>query len=152
MKLLQPEELTDHVSDIIHEGTQLHDNHIDLTISEVHRLTETGTLDFGGSEFRPARTEPIQPEKQNAEDDYGWWKLKEGTYQVIFNESIDNPDNSVIFIAPHIHAVEAGILINSQILLPDHNLDRIALNFQVPVVGCNIKENARFASLYILSR
>ena len=151
MKLLRSDKLLDHVSDIIYEDTQLQDNHIDLTVTEIHQFSEAGALDFGGSEFRPARTEPIKPKKQNTDDDYGWWELEEGTYQAVFNESVEHPENSAVFIAPHIHAVESGIMISSQILSPNHDLDRITLNFKISKIGCNIKENARFASLYIMS-
>lgn len=67
MKFLQAEKLSESISGIIHEDTQLHADHIDLTVAEVHRITGAGSLDFGGSEFKPATTEKLDPKKQNRE-------------------------------------------------------------------------------------
>ncbi|MDX1642604.1 MAG: hypothetical protein R3220_12950 [Balneolaceae bacterium] len=150
MKLLGSEEILEHTSDIIHEDTQLHDQHIDLTVAEVHQLSQAGSLDFGGSEFTPAGTEPIKPEKRNPNDKYGWWDLKIDTYKAIFNESIEVPENSIAVITPHIHAEKAGIIINTLFISPEDNLDGLGMYFHVPVAGCKIKENARIATLRFL--
>ena len=150
MKLLGSEEILKHTSDIIHEDTQLHDQHIDWTVAEVHQLSQAGSLDFGGSEFTPAGTEPIKPEKRNPNDKYGWWDLKIDTYKAIFNESIEVPENSIAVITPHIHAEKAGIIINTLFISPEDNLDGLGMYFHVPVAGCKIKENARIATLRFL--
>lgn len=152
MKLLESEEILEQISDIIHEDTQLHDRHLDLTVAEVHRLTESGSLDFGGSEFTPAGTEPINPEKRNPNDDYGWWDLKIDTYKAVFNESIEIADNSIAIITPHSHAEKAGLIINTLFLTSKDDLNDLEMYFHVPVAGCKIKENARIATLRYLTK
>ena len=84
---------------------------------------------------------------QDVEDDYGWWTLNQGIYLVRFNEKLDIQKNKIAIIAPHTHTVQAGIIINTQ-LIARNNLDsgEITTTFQVPETGTAIKENARFAS------
>ncbi|MDZ7716980.1 MAG: hypothetical protein U5J95_12275 [Balneolaceae bacterium] len=116
MKLLTSENISNHITDIIHAGTQQHERCMDLTVNNVERLTQPGALDFGGSEFEAAGTESITPQKKNAGDDYGWWKLESGTYQMICNETFSPDKDSLCFITPHEHAQKAGLVINTQIL------------------------------------
>lgn len=152
MKLLESEQILEQTSDIIHKDTQVHEQHIDLTVAEVHQLTEAGSLDFGGSEFTPAGTEPIHPEKKNPDDKYGWWNLKIDTYKALFNESIKVPENSIAVITPHIHAENAGLIINTLFISPEDNPDDLGMYFHVPVAGCKIKENARIVTLRFLNK
>lgn len=152
MFLLETEELLDHTNNIVHEKTQKQSRHLDLTVSGICRYTGSGSLDFGGSEFEPATTERINPVKQSKNDDYGWWVLKEGTYKAVFNESLSNLEDTLIAITPHSHALQAGILANTLLLSTDEDLDTLSLNFRVPLFGCNIKENARFATLHIFAK
>lgn len=152
MKLFESEEILEQTSSIIHEDTQLHDQHLDLTVAEVHQLSEAGTLDFGGSEFTKAGTEPIDPDKRNPIDDYGWWDLKIDTYKAVFNESVQVPENSIAMITPHSHAEKAGLIINTLFISPKDDLNSLEMYFHVPVAGCKIKENARIATLRFLSK
>lgn len=147
MKLLPSDKILELTDNIIHEDTQLHDQHLDLTVAEVHQLTGAGSLDFGGSEFTPAASEPIDPEKLNPNDSYGWWDLKIDTYQALFNESIEIPEDMIAVITPHIHAEKSGIIINTLYLSAEDNLEDLSMYFHVPVAGCKIKENARIATL-----
>ena len=152
MKLLESKEILEQTSNIIHEDTQLHEQHIDLTVAEVHQLTEAGTLDFGGSEFTSAGTEPIDPEKRNPNDDYGWWDLKIDTYKAVFNETVEVPENAIAVITPHSHAEEAGLIIHTLFISPEDDLDGLNMHFHVPVAGCKIKENARIATLRFMEK
>lgn len=151
MFLLESDELLEHTSNIIHEGTQKHKLNLDLTISKIYTFTEAGSLDFGGGEYEEAPGKIIEPVKQSTDADYGWWILKEGTYKAIFNETLQNLEDTLVAISLHSHAASAGVIANSQIVTADHNLDEISMNFQVPKNGCNIKENARFATLHLIA-
>lgn len=150
MKLFQSDKMLEQTSNIIHDDTQLHNRHIDLTVAEIHHLTEAGSLDFGGSEFTVAGTEPMEPEKRNQDDKYGWWDLKIDTYKAVFNETVEVPENSVGVITPHIHSEKAGLIINTLFLSPEDDLDGLNMYFHVPVAGCKIKQNARIATLRFL--
>lgn len=151
MILLQSDELTDHLDSIIHQDTQQHDNHFDLTVDQIHQFTEGGSLDFGGSEFQPAEKRILDPQKDNKDDDYGWWHLRKGTYQATMNETIREFEDTIALLTPHPHARQAGIVANTNILSSAEEGQSVTMNFRVPEAGCNIKENARFAVLYLLA-
>lgn len=152
MKLLPSDKILDLTGNIIHEDTQLHEQHLDLTVAEVHRLTGAGSLDFGGSEFTPADSEPMESKKKNPNDSYGWWDLKIDTYKAVFNESVEVPQNMIAVITPHIHAEKSGIMINTLFISAEDDLTDLNMYFHVPVAGCKIKENARIATLRFLSK
>lgn len=150
MNILQSDELTDHLESIIHKETQQHDNHFDLSVAEIYQFTEAGSLDFGGSEFQPAQKRLVEPQKEDKNDDYGWWHLRRGSYLAIMNEEIKDFRGKIALLAPHSHAQKTGIIANTNILSA-RNEQKLTMNFRVPEAGCNIKENARFAVLYLLS-
>lgn len=150
MILLKEEELRNHLESIVHQDTQQHSNHFDLTISEINKFTEAASLDFGGSEFQPADTEVVNPQKTKGED-YGWWHLSEGVYQATMNEKIKEFEDTIAVLTPHIHTQKAGIITNTALLSKEEEGQTVTMNFRVPAAGCNIKENARFASLYLLA-
>lgn len=151
MFLLESDELLEHTSNIIHEDTQKQKLNIDLTISKIFSFTKAGSLDFGGSEFEEAGGKLIEPVKQSTDADYGWWILKKGTYQAVFNEALHSLEDTLVALSIHDHASKAGIVANSRILTPDQGLEEITMNFQVPANGCNIKENARFATVHLIA-
>lgn len=151
MFLLQSDELLSHVDAIIHRETQQHKTHIDLTAAEILRHTGPGSLDFGGSEFEKSETNPLSPKKQDPGDDYGWWALNPGIYKARFNEEIKLVDDALLAISPHPHLREAGVIANTHFVSSDMENPEMSLNFHVPATGCNIKENARIAVLYILA-
>lgn len=151
MFLLEGDELLEHSGNIVHEATQKHKLHLDLTVAEIYKYTESGSLDFGGSECEAAETKKVESVKQSNDDDYGWWILKEATYKVVFNESLGNLEDTLVALTPHDHVLQAGLLANTLLLSADEQLETISMNFQVPPAGCNIKENARFATLHIFA-
>jgi len=146
MRTLSSENLLEHIQNIIHEETQVHKNRIDLTVHTIHKLTSPGSLDFGGSEFQKAETEEIHAQKENPDDDYGWWNLKADSYKAVFNEQIALDEDLMAIMNLHTHARETGIMANTQIIGASGQLSMV---FTVPDVGCNIKENARFAAIHL---
>lgn len=148
MNILSSAQILERISNIIHEDTQLHQSGIDLTVNAIERFTQRGSLDFGGSEFEPAGTESIKPKKKNEEDDYGWWFLETGTYKAKFNEEISLDDDICALITLHDHARKAGLLANTNII---ESSGKLSMVFEVPSIGCNIKENARLAILYLIN-
>ena len=152
MTLFKEDQLANYVVSFIHRDTQQQKHKIDLTIDEVHTFIGPGSLDFGGSEFEPANRQLISPQKKDQSDDYGWWMLPKGSYRLRMNEKIKpGNSNSIIgILVPHEHAQLAGIISDSRLLAVGKEQQPLALNIHVPEPGCNIKENARVASLYIV--
>lgn len=147
MNLLSSDQILRQIKNIIHKDTQLHENSIDLTVDSIHQFTGAGSLDFGGSELKPAKTERIKAKKKSPDDDYGWWNLKAGTYKAEFNEAITLNVNTRALITLHEHARQAGILANMQLI---QKSGRLSVVFEVLNIGCNIKENARMATLHLI--
>lgn len=150
MFFLKSDELRNHVQSIIHKDAQQHETHFDLTVDTIHKFTNAGSLDFGGSEYEASETKLIEPQR-NEGDDYGWWNLPQGHYQATMNETVKDVEDTIAFISLHPHSRDAGIIANTAISPNQQNGNSIILNFIVPETGCNIKENARFAVLYLLA-
>ncbi|HKL14001.1 MAG TPA: hypothetical protein VJ915_00125 [Balneolaceae bacterium] len=151
MALSNSNKLIEIVDNIIHQETQLGEYRFDLTISEIYEYSSAGSLDFGGGEFEPASTNKLKPVKKDSDDSYGWWNLAGGTYHAVCNESISVKNNDSVIVAPHTHAMEAGLMINTFIVEADEANNGLRIPLYVPGAGCKIKENARFASAYIIS-
>lgn len=150
MFFLKADELYNHLDSIIHQETQQHPTHYDLTVDYIHSFKQPGALDFGGSEFKASQKEIIEP-KMNEGDKYGWWNLSEGLYQATMNEKIKESEDTIALIGLHVHARKAGIIGNTSMLTPQQSNNNITINFLVPESGCNIKENARLGVLYLLA-
>jgi hypothetical protein len=134
-------EYTQFLSGIVHEPTQTEGRGFDLTVAEIHEITEPGRVDFGGGELEAAETEPHDSEKRNEDDDYEWWHLDEGQYLIEYNESLTAEDLSFVLqtrdellargaFHPTLHVTE---------------LPRVPLS--VGGAGLRIKENARVSTL-----
>ena len=146
MQILPSDQLRKYINPILHADTQLHETHLDLTVKAINHPVRVGALDFGGSEFEAAGMETQRAFKQHNDDSYAWWNLQPGLYQAEFNEEISQSGNDLLaFISLHEHAIEAGL--SSGSCMTKYGNGSLKLNFQVPNCGCNIKENARLATL-----
>jgi hypothetical protein len=126
---------------IVHEETQRGDSGVDLTVDAIHRVDRPGEIDFGGGELASAETTPLDPEKRNADDDYGWWELAAGRYLVAYNEHLESGRGPFV-LQPRIELVERGA---SHPTLFVDALPRVPLS--VPDAGLALKENARVSTL-----
>jgi len=88
------------IRDIVHEETQSTDEGFDLTVASVYAVEEAGRVDFGGGELEDAELAPVETQKRNEDDDYGWWSLEPGTYVVEHNESLDTEEPVTVLRAP----------------------------------------------------
>lgn len=148
MNLLEANQITNHIENIIHEDTQLHKNSIDLTVNEIHKFTKAGSLDFGGNEFKAAETHIVTPQKKNKDDKYGWWNLEQGRYKCLFNEVVSG-ENGLSVISLHEHAKKAGLMANTALIL--QKSEPLSLTVDIPETGCKIKENARLATAFLIN-
>ncbi len=150
MFFLKSDELRNHIDAIVHQDTQQHATHFDLTVDKIYTFEKAGALDFGGSEYKKAEKSIVEPKKEQG-DDYGWWNLPAGHYQATMNEQIKEVEDTVALLGLHEHAQSAGIIGNATYVSLDEAANEITFNFTTPEPGCNIKENARFAVLYLLA-
>lgn len=133
------------IEQILHRDTQEQNYRFDLTVNTVSQLVSPGSLDFGGSEFEPADSEPIEPEKRDPDDDYGWWNLDTGTYAIEYNETVQPGDDALLLI-PLQRLVRAGASHPVQIVTED--LGPVQMLLDVGEAGCNLKENCRVTGVY----
>ncbi|MFC2062214.1 dCTP deaminase [Elusimicrobiota bacterium] len=145
MKYLTGSEIISLLENIVYEKTQVHEYSVDITVSEIYRISSGAELDFGGSEFKPAVKEKIEPVKKDTKDKYGWWELDEGYYQFKFNEILTLSDGQRAVIQPHPHLRESGAFHNTLAIEESGSI-------YMPVAvmeKTSIKENARTSEMRI---
>lgn len=135
------------LDDIVHLDTQRAPRGIDLTADTIFRLTGAGKLDFGGSEFKPAAREKIEPELADPDDSYGWWHLPEGYYVVRFNEALRLPDDRTAVLQPLGRLLEIGVTHASRHI--DQSTDVLEVLISVPSPGADLKENCRVSRVLV---
>jgi hypothetical protein len=129
------------VDGLVHEQTQVYDGVVDLTVTDVHHVTEPGRVDFGGGELDAADAEPLGTEKRDPDDDYGWWRLDHGTFLLSYNETIDPPDGERLVVQTRDEVLARGAY------HPTLRLDSLD---RIPVTvgdGILLKENARVSTV-----
>jgi hypothetical protein len=133
-------DITDHLTDIVHEPSQQTDAGFDLTAAEVYEVVGPGRVDFGGGELEPAETVPHSSAKRNPDDDYEWWTLSAGQYLVEYNESLTG--EATVTLQPRTELLERGA---SHPTLHVASLPRVPLS--VGGAGIKLKENARVSTV-----
>lgn len=138
-------DLTRFVEGLVHEPTQTEGRGLDLTVDAVRRVAAPGRVDFGGGELEAADTEPIEPERRDPDDDYGWWELSGGVYLLDYNERLAAPAD-LTFVCQTREAVRVrGGFHPTLHLGGSRPLEGIPL--AVADGGLRLKENARVSTL-----
>jgi hypothetical protein len=132
--------LADRLDGIVHAETQVHDGGVDLTVAEIRVVEEPGRVDFGGGELTAAESVPVETEKRDPDDDYGWWNLDGGQYLLSYNETLTGGD--AVVLQPRTELRERGA---SHPTLFTDSLGTVPLS--VPTGGVRLKENARVSTL-----
>lgn len=122
----------------------------DLTVGKIFKIIGKGKMDFSDNEREISETEEIEPEKENEDDKYGWWKLEAGIYRIEVNEKISLPED----LAGRIYS-RASLLKNGAFVVPCYlqkgfDSDKGGKEFTFVVQnpkGIDIKENARILGL-----
>ena len=135
------ENIADAVTELVHEETQVRDDGgVDLTVAEVYEVETPGRVDFGGGELEAASLVPVETERRNPDDDYGWWNLEGGQYLVEYNERLTGGRRVEVQTRDELLARGA-----SHPTLRVETLDRMPL--AVPRGGLRLKENARVSTV-----
>lgn len=146
---LDGEEIAALLSDATYLPKQIEQRSVHLTARLVFRLTGSGAVDFGGSEYSEAGRELIPPAKHSPDDKYGWWDLTQGTYLLELNEALSLPQDAIGLLIPSPRITSGGASHPVQLLAG--KCERILTPLFVPSVGIRIKENARVSQLLVLS-
>lgn len=131
------------IAESIDLETQLTPNGFDLTAGEIHRYASRGELDFSNKERSIPESIPIEPEKRESEDDYGWWDLGPGVYKIVANERVSIPNNLVGFTFPRSSLLRMGATIDNAVWEAGfEGTGAFMLHVENPD-GISIKENSR---------
>ena len=137
-------------SGLIYSPKQLQEFTLDLTVKTIYSFDEKtkGALDFGGSEYRESKINPLKPEIEEGEK-WGWWNLITGTYLVEYNEKIDKAtDNTLTILLPHPRLLFTGCYQPTRIIPTSANVIQNLL--VIGAQGLNIKQNARLSQAVCL--
>ncbi len=149
MNILDGAQTAQLLRNLVYEKKQVHSASVDLTVKSIAKILSAGSLDFGGSEFKPGEILVIDPQKSDPAEKYGWWFLDKGDYLLEYNEELSLPGGHIAIIQPHGRIIEAGITHGVRFLTePDEKLVSI---IRVGQAGVRIKENARISKLIILN-
>ena len=146
-KLIEENKLIENYIDL---ETQLTPNGFDLTAAEIYNFDNAGAVDFSNKERVMCEFTKIEPVKNDEQDKFGWWQLKQGAYKVKTNEVVNMPNNliatastrtTLLRMGAHTaHGIwDAGFRGKSEFLLIVEN-----------PLGILIKQNARVAQLMFL--
>ena len=135
------DDITQTVTGLVHEETQVRDDGgVDLTVTEVYEVETPGRVDFGGGELEAASLAPVETERRDPDDDYGWWNLEGGQYLVEYNEGLTGGRRVEVQTRDELLARGA-----SHPTLRVDTLGRMPL--AVPRGGLRLKENARVSTV-----
>lgn len=140
-------EEADLVEDAPHLETQLQPNGVDLTAAEIHAFRGPGKLDFSNDEREIPGTHALEPEKQDASDEYGWWALEHGTYKIVCNETLNIPADLVGIGFPRSSLLRMGAMIQNAFWDGGYSGQGAFLLKVENPAGIHIKENARVNQL-----
>lgn len=146
-KRLKKQVRTGLVQDYIDLDTQLQPNGFDVTAKEIHRIKGSGKLDFSNSEREIPDSEPVEPEKKDEADEYGWWKLEKGVYKIVMNEKVDIPNNVVGYAYPRSSLLRMGATIENAVWDSGYTGRGEFMLIVENEDGIQIKENARVNQL-----
>ncbi len=146
-KLLKGAELATMFDNLIYAKKQVHEWGLDITIKKLFQLSESGALDFGGTEWHSARKDILRAMKRTQGEKYGWWDLGEGTYLFEYNEKYVGQKNIAVFVQPHERLRALGASHSSFYVFEDFN--RLLVPMHVGRQGIRIKENARISSIVV---
>ena len=141
---LKGEKLISRLDGIIHEGTQVNESGLDLTVDKIFSLECRGDLDFGGGERKDSGLNELIPEKRKEEDDYGWWELEEGLYIIEYNEEPASGEENIGLVVPLERLLRNGGFHPS---VPAENSLSGSCLLIVGKEGLALKENARISRL-----
>ena len=87
---------------------QLTPNGFDLTVAKIFAFAKSGAFDFSNKERILPETKELISKKINPSDKFGWWNLKEGTYKIRTNETVNLPNDLVALAFSRTSALRMG--------------------------------------------
>jgi hypothetical protein len=141
---IKDEEILEIWGNLVYAPKQVRNRALELTIKSIDSFYSHGQLDFGGSEYKSAILELVNP-KIIDDPKYGWWAIEQGNYLVTYNE-IMKDESYYALISPHQRLIDAGGTHSSFFWYPTTKDQPIKSILQVGKKGLMLKENARVST------
>ncbi|MDD4954599.1 MAG: deoxyuridine 5'-triphosphate nucleotidohydrolase [Candidatus Omnitrophica bacterium] len=146
-KLVEEKKLIEGLIDL---ETQLTPNGLDLTVGKIYAFDEAGAVDFSNKERVVPQGKEIIPEKKNPKDKFGWWMLKQGTYKVRTNETVNLPNDLVAQAFTRTTLLRMGAFTQHGVWDAGFTGRGEFVLIVGNPLGIKIKQNARIAQLVFL--
>ena len=135
------------ISNYIDLETQLTPNGFDLTVSNIFEFDSAGRLDFSNKERKVPQGKEINPKKENPQDKFGWWALKNGAYKIRTNEIVTLPNDLIAIAFSRTSLLRMGAFTQHGVWDADFKgTGEFVLVVENPE-GIRLKQNARVAQL-----
>jgi dUTP pyrophosphatase len=125
------------VSDWRDLEAQLQPNGFDFTVNAVARLAGTGIVGVDNADRRLPALEPLQF------DEDGWLDLKQGVYQIMFNEIVDLPLGLMALARPRSTLNRCGVSIHTAVWDSGYRGRSTALLSVLNPAGFRLQQHAR---------
>ncbi len=130
--------------------TQTTPNGFDLTAGKIYEFDTPGAIDFSNKERVVPEGKELSAQKVKPEDKFGWWNLKQGTYKVRTNETVNLPNDLVAQAFTRTTLLRMGAFTQHGVWDAGfHGRGEFVLIVGNPC-GIKIKQNARIAQLVFL--
>ncbi len=120
---------------------QLQPSGFDLSVSELHRFTDGGGVDFSNKERTIAHTAPMKP------DENGWYELPEGCYLLVYNEIVKMSLNLVAIARTRSTLLRNGATVETAVWDPGYQGRSSSLLVVHNPYGLRLKRDGRVAQL-----
>lgn len=120
---------------------QLQPNGFDLSVAEVAEFTN------GGAIGRTNASRSLPDVRSLPFDDTGWLELRPGPYQIVFNETVDLPNNLMALGRPRSSLCRIGATLGTAVWDAGYRGRSTALLFVVNPAGMRLERAARVLQL-----
>ena len=143
MAVIEGKKVAKYVHNLVDLSLQMQVNGIDLTVGEIYRFCEQGTLDFNNSQRKIPRAELLRPKD-------GWYSLKPGAYLVRYRESVEIPLNCVALVLPRSSLLRMGATLHTALYDSGYRGRGVGLLIVFNPYGVKLSKDARIGQIIFI--
>ena len=136
--LINNHQLITHYKDL---DTQLQPSGFDITLHHIESFTGSGAADYNNQERIIAQTTPLEPDPE------GWYRLTQGAYKVVYNETVKMPLDVVAIARTRSTLLRNGAALGTAVWDPGYQGRSSSLLTVHNPHGIRLKRDARIAQL-----
>ena len=136
--LINNHQLITHYKDL---DTQLQPSGFDITLHHIESFTGSGAADYNNQERIIAQTTPLEPDPE------GWYRLPQGAYKVVYNETVKMPLDVAAIARTRSTLLRNGAALGTAVWDPGYQGRSSSLLTVHNPHGIRLKRDARIAQL-----